>query len=246
MNELTDLASQSMPQIPVGVRGEPGNSGSSRKKRNSRLEKPAARLLRVGGRLTKIHGSFFGIDLLLQQAESAKASLYAVFGSKDGLLTSVCDAECAAFQRLVWGIEFFGKSPSDFMDELADEFLKALRNPNSMIGVSMAVLLSVPVNQSRNEVPRAIESAAKTLKRYPEYLHQRVCEHSAWEVSADFEEVARGFFKAALLATLTPRLFPKEKPEKQAVLLLAIENLATEVSPTHVVGGSSARVHARK
>lgn len=231
-NESPDPASP-VTEVPVVYRGEPGERRAKRSggATSRRIEgKPRARMLKVGGRMAKIHGCAFGIDNLLEKSGSAKASLYSIYKSKDGLLAAICTEERVEYQRYLLNIDHFQKNPQAIIKEHNESMLEFFGSEESLIGVSLQVLLTAPAGVSRGGLPKATSAAALTLESFPRYLRDRLDSILDFHMSDTFEAVTQEYFKALLLAAVTPRLFPKEKPEKQAALLSAINTLADQIS----------------
>lgn len=234
------------PIIAVGVRGAPLEHRPARGvgKADRKLQgRPSVKLLTVGGRLAKRHGCGFGIDPLLAESECAKASLYTNYNSKDGLLAAICVEERAALERSFLGIDLFMKKPQAIMNVVTSTVLDAIGNPNSLVGVSLNVLITAPADTSRGGLPLAIRAAELTIKSFPKHLRDRFSSVPDLHLSDSFDAAAQEYFKALLLAAVTPRIFPAEKPEKQPALLSAIKSLAAEVAVRHYEAGAVDRVH---
>lgn len=244
-NESPDPASP-VPEVPVVFHGEPGEGRSERRSgaTNRRMGgKPRARMLKVGGRMAKIHGCAFGIDNLLEKSGSAKASLYSIYKSKDGLLAAICTEERAEYQRYLLNIDHFQKKPQAIIKEHTESMLEFFGSEESLIGVSLQLLLTAPAGVSRGGLPKATSAAALTLESFPRYLRDRLDNVLDFHMSDTFEAVTQEYFKALLLAAVTPRLFANEKPEKQAALLSVIDTLAAQISLREYAAASVARIY---
>lgn len=191
--------------------------------------KPRRRLLMACGRLAKRHGCGFGIEPLLAESGCAKASLYTNYNSKDGLLAAICVEERAELDRSLLSVDLFMKKPRAVMDVVTSTVLNAMGNPNSLVGVSLNVLMTAHADTSRGGLPLAIRAAELTIKSFPKHLRDRFSSVPGLQVSDTFDAAAQEYFKVLLLAAFTPRIFPAEKPEKQPALLSSIESLAAEV-----------------
>lgn len=207
--------------------------------------KPRARMLKVGGRMTKIHGCAFGIDNLLKESGCAKASLYAIFKSKDGLLAELCMEEKKDYQSYLLGICHYSKKPKAILEEITEDLLDFFGSQDSLIGVSLQVLLTAPAGASRAGLPNATKAAAQTLNSFPRHLRDRFDDILNFQMSDSFDAAAQEYSKALLLAAVTPRLFADEKPGEQAALISALEGLTAKISDRQYKAASvaHAQVH---
>lgn len=193
--------------------------------------------------MAKIHGCAFGIDLLLEKSGCAKASLYSIYKSKDGLLAAICTEERVAYQRYLLDIDHFQKAPQAIIEEHTKSMLRFFRSEDSVIGASLQLLLTAPAGASHGGLPNATDAAAETLNSFPRYLRDRLDNILHFCMKDAFEAAAKEYFKALLLAAVTPRLFANEKSEKQPALLSAIDKFADQISLREYAASSGAHIH---
>ncbi len=191
--------------------------------------KPGRKLIMTCGRLAKRHGCGLGVDPLLAESGCSKGSLYTIYKSKDGLLAATCMVEREELEKTLHSVDPLTKKPKSLINVVTSTVLDAIDSPASLVGVSLSVLMTVFADTSSEGLPLATSAAELTIKSFPKHLRDRLSGVPGLRLSDDFDTVAQEYFKTLLLSAAAPRIFPNEKPWKQAALLLASQRLAAEI-----------------